>query len=79
MNTTILHWLGDRVRDLLLQVPLEIVRLLFIALPVLVLIWVVRQPGQQTGSGDTAMRSQTGLKLGAAVALLLQALVYSLL
>jgi len=79
MKTTVLHRLGDLVRDLFLQIPLETVRMLFVALPVLVLIWVLWLPGGTSTTTDSTSRSQTGLKLGAAAALLLQVVIYSLL
>lgn len=79
MKTTVLHRLGDLVRDLFLQIPLESVRMLFVALPVLVLIWVLWLPGETGTSADSTSRSQTRLKLGAVAALLLQVMIYSLL
>ena len=76
---TPLHHIGDLVRELLLQIPLPVARGLFIALPVAVLIWVLTLPKEATTSPETTGRWSTNLKTGAAIALLLQIVIYSLL
>jgi hypothetical protein len=74
-----LHTFGEALRDLLLQVPLWAVRALFLAVPVLLLIWVLRLPRETTTSPEGRGRWDANLKLWAAVALLIQMVIYSLL
>ena len=76
---TPLHHIGNLVRELLLQIPLPVVRGLFIALPVAVLIWVLTLPREATTDPEGTGRWNTNLKTGAAVALLMQIVIYSLL
>lgn len=76
--TTMLHTIGDTVRDLMLQVPLPVVRAAFLAVPVVLLIWVLRLPREETTPEEPTGRFGENLKLGAAVALLLQVVIYSL-
>jgi hypothetical protein len=76
--TTILHTFGDLVRELMLQVPLPVVRAVFLAVPVVLLIWVLRLPRAETTPEAPTGRFGENLKLGVAVALLLQVLIYSL-
>ena len=59
------------------SLPPGLVRVLFVALPVLVLAWVLRLPAEQTNLPGG--RWDTNLKLGAAVALLVQIGIYLLL
>ena len=76
---TVLHTIGNVVRDLLAQVPLGAVRVLFLALPVGLLIWVLRLPREATTSPEGAGRWDEDLKLWASVALLIQIAIYSLI
>lgn len=46
--TTPLHAIGDYVRELMLQIPLPVARGLFLVLPILLLIWVIRLPREVT-------------------------------
>jgi hypothetical protein len=75
---TVLHTIGDVVRDLLAQVPLGAVRVLFLALPVGLLIWVLCLPKEATTSPEGTGRWDENLKLWASVALLIQIAIYSL-
>ena len=74
-----LHTIGDLFRELLLAVPLWVVRGLFIALPILLLVWVLTLPRQQTTPPGRAPRAGENLKVWAALALLIQICIYSLL
>jgi hypothetical protein len=74
-----LHTIGQLLRDLLGQVPMPVVRGLFLALPILLLIWVLRLPKEATTSPDGTGRWDENLKLWASVALVIQIAIYSLL
>jgi len=76
---TVLHDVGQFVRDLLLAVPLPVARAVFLAVPTVVLIWVLTLPGSETKPPDHAGGWGGNLKVIAAVALLLQIVIYSLL
>lgn len=76
---TPLHYIGETVRSLLLQVPLPMVRVLFLAIPLLLLIWVLRLPRDATTPTDGSGRWFKNLKVGASIALVLQIIIYSLL
>ena len=76
---TPLHHIGQFVRDALLQIPLPVVRGVFIAIPLLVLVWVLRLPREATTPPDGTGRWDSNLKVGAAIALGLQIVIYSLL
>lgn len=76
---TPLHHVGNAVRDILASLPLGLVRTLFLALPVIVLVWVLRLPAEQTNLPGAQRRWDTNLKLGAAVALLIQIGIYLVL
>jgi len=76
---TPLHTIGNFVRNLLLAVPLPAVRVLFLAVPIVLWIWVLRLPREQTNPPDSHGRWRENLKVGASLALLLQILIYLLL
>jgi len=79
---TPLHEFGDAVRDLFARIPLEWVRGLFVAVPVVLLVWVLNLPREVTtptedaGPGKAPIRWDANLKLWAGVALLLQVAIY---
>ena len=75
---TILHWIGDLVRSALGQVPLSLVRGLFVAVPVVLLVWVLMLPTSATTPGDGRAGWSENLKTWAAIALLLQIAIYVL-
>jgi hypothetical protein len=79
MTETPLHLIGEAVRNLLLLVPMWGARALFIALPALVLLWVLRLPNRETTDTDREGRRSANLKWGAAAALLLQMVIYAVL
>ena len=76
---TVLHHFGDAVRDALASLPLGLVRVLFVALPVIVLVWVLRLPAEQTNLPGAQRRWDTNLKLGASIALVVQIGIYLIL
>jgi len=76
---TPLHHIGDFFRDALLQIPLPAVRLLFVALQVALLIWVLTLPREATRPPDGSGGWAANLKIWAALAISVQVLVYSVL
>lgn len=75
-----LHYFGDLIRQVLLGVPLWAARGLFLILLVLLLVWVLRRPRHEVVERpDRPVRLQENLKLWAAVALMIQLVIYSLL
>jgi hypothetical protein len=78
---TPLHWIGEAIRQAVLAVPMGVVRALFVALFLGLLVWVLRLPGERTRqpvTGDGRAGLSGNLKLWAALALLIQALIYLL-
>jgi hypothetical protein len=73
---TPLHVIGEALRELLGSVPLGIVRVFFVAVPLAVLVWVVRLPDTETSDGPVTGWSGN-LKVWAAVALIIQILIYA--
>jgi hypothetical protein len=67
---------GDLIREFLLSIPLPVVRLLFVAVPTGVLIWVLLQPDSTMTSAGPAERPRWNLKWGAALALAIQIAIY---
>ncbi len=76
---TPLHWIGEAVRDVLTALPLPAVRGLFLALPAIVLLWVLRLPREATTAPSSEGGWSANLKVGAAVALVLQIVLYAVL
>ena len=76
---TPLHVFGEAVRNLMLAIPLPVVRGIFLATLVALLIWVLRLPTSLTTPPEGARRWDENLKGGAVIALLLQILAYALL
>lgn len=75
--STPLHVLGDFLRDLLGRVPLPAVRVLFVLIPVLLLVWVLRIPNSETTRTGASVRWDENLKLWAGLALVIQIVIYS--
>lgn len=78
---TPLHWIGDTVRQAMMAVPMGVVRAIFVALLLGLLLWVLRLPKERTRppeGSEGADHWSSNLKLWAALALLLQALIYLL-
>jgi hypothetical protein len=76
---TPLHHFGDALRNLMLTIPLPAVRGLFLLTLVVLLIWVLRLPTAAVTPTGGAKRWDENLKVGAAVALLLQIAIYAIL
>ena len=76
---TPLHAFGNFLRELLQTVPLGWVRLLFVGSLGLVLLWVLRLPRAETTPATSSTRWDENLKLGAAIALVIQMLIYTFL
>jgi len=76
---TPLHVVGDALRDLLMRVPLQAVRALFVFLPLIILIWVLTLPRSATTPPAGRGGWSENLKFGAALALIIQIAIYVLL
>jgi hypothetical protein len=76
---TPLHHIGEFLRQSLQAIPLAAVRVLFVASLVALLVWVLRLPPRATTPPGGARRWDENLKVGAAIALLIQVLIYSIL
>jgi hypothetical protein len=76
---TPLHYFGEFLRQALQTIPLFAVKILFVASLVALLVWVLRLPQSATTPPGGAKRWDENLKLGAALALAIQILIYSLL
>jgi len=75
---TPLHYIGDWLRSTLMLIPMGAVRVLFVALPVLLILWVLRLPRASTTPPGTESRWFENLKLWAVLALLIQVVIYTL-
>jgi len=73
---TPLHHFGEYLRSTLLQIPLPVVRVLFVATLVSLLIWVMCLPKSRTTPETGARRWDENLKIGAGLALTLQIVIY---
>jgi hypothetical protein len=73
------HAIGDFFRELFGRVPLPAVRVLFVAVPVLLLLWVLLLPREAVTPPEPRGRWDENLRLWAGLALLIQVLIYTLL
>jgi hypothetical protein len=73
---TVLHQIGDGVREVLGAIPLWGVRTLFVALPAAVLLWALTLPPGVTTPDRPNDRGQN-LKWGVGVALGIQILIHA--
>jgi hypothetical protein len=78
MNRTILHTVGDQLRELFAAIPLPVVRWVFLAVPVLLLVWVLLWPRRAVTPPEGTGRWDENLRLWAAVALIMQIVIYSI-
>jgi hypothetical protein len=76
---TILHQIGDSLRNLLLAVPLAWARGLFVGSLLALFLWVMTLPRSETSPPRGATRWDENLKLWAGIALVIQIAIYSLL
>jgi hypothetical protein len=73
---TPLHAIGDLLRYLFLLVPLPAAKILFIALPLVVLVWVLTLPRSATAIDEAGSRA-SDLKWWASLALIIQIAIYA--
>ena len=78
MTTTFLHQIGDAIRTAMAAVPLSLVGWVFVAIPAVLLLWVLTCRIAPDGD-NTAPRAARLIRIGAAVALALQVVIYGLL
>jgi hypothetical protein len=76
---TLLHHIGQTLRELLQSVPLLAVRFLFLVSLIALLVWVLRLPDSETTPTGGARRWHENLKFGAALAILIQIVIYACL
>lgn len=74
---TILHQIGEALRTALSQIPLWMVRGLFLVTLLVLLVWVIRLP-RSAGREHAGSGWSSDLRLWAAVALLIQIVIYSI-
>jgi hypothetical protein len=74
---TPLHHIGDFFRDLFGRIPLPVVRGIFIAVPAVLLVWVLLLPRRMTTPSGGTNRWDTDLKVWAALALVIQIVIYA--
>lgn len=76
---TPLHHIGEFLRQLFLQVPLGAVRALFVGVFVALLLWALTLPREQTAPPGASPKPGANLKLWAALAIGIQAVIYALM
>ncbi|MHC4445219.1 MAG: hypothetical protein ACYTF1_06965 [Planctomycetota bacterium] len=76
---TYIHHIGDWLRELLMQVPLPAVRVLFLLVFVALILWVLTLPRNETTDPARKYRPIENLKVWAVLALLIQVVIYSIL
>ncbi|WP_166830902.1 hypothetical protein [Thalassoroseus pseudoceratinae] len=75
---TPLHVIGNTIREVLAAIPMPVVRGLFLAVLIGLLIWVLRLPQSETTAQSESGRTGMNLKWGAALAILLQIVIYAI-
>ena len=75
---TLLHWIGDTLRQQLDLIPLSTARWLMIGLFLSLMFWIVQLPTDQTNPTDRPAKWSNDLKIWAWLALIFQILIYSL-
>ena len=73
-----LHLIGEWTRGVLVQVPMPVVRVLFIGVPTLLLVWVLTLPRAETQPPGGAASITGNLKIWASLALMIQIVIYAL-
>jgi hypothetical protein len=73
---SVLHEFGNLLRAGLGQIPLPFVRALFVAIPLLVMVWVLRLPPSETTPPQRTGRWDENLKIWAWLALAVQVVIY---
>jgi len=74
---TPLHDIGDWLRNTLMLIPMGVVRGLFLAVPGVLIVWVLSLPRASTTPPRIRGRPFENLKLWAVLALLIQMLIYA--
>ncbi len=74
-----LHVIGDWLRGLFLGIPMGAVRVMFVAIPLLLMVWVIRLPTAQTVPPGREHRWEEDLRIWAWVALAAQVVIYCVL
>jgi hypothetical protein len=75
---TPLHGIGNLIREALEQIPLSWVRWAFVALPGMLLVWVLCLPGAEVLPADEPPHWNRNLKIWAGAALLVQLVIYGI-
>ena len=75
---TSLHTIGQTLRDLLQSIPLDVVRGAILLGLVMLLVWVLRLPRSETTQTSEG-RGSADLRWGAALAILLQIVIYAVM
>ena len=74
---TPLHQFGEMLRNLMISIPMPVVRCLFIAFFVALIIWVIRLPKHRyTPPNEEIKGWSSNLKIWALIALGLQVVIY---
>ena len=74
---TILHRIGESLRELMIAIPMPVVRAVFVGLLIALLIWVLRLPRERVRPPEGVHAGwSSNLKLWAAIALAIQAMIY---
>jgi hypothetical protein len=76
---TPLHYIGQWLRELFALIPLPVARALFLALPAVLLVWVLCLPRAAVTPPGRVRRWDENLKLWAGLALLAQLVIYAFL
>ena len=74
-----LHAAGDALRHVFLGIPMGFVRVLFIAIPLLLMLWVLRLPTSVTSAPGGEQRWDADLRIWAWAALAIQVVIYCVL
>jgi hypothetical protein len=76
---TPLHQIGNFLRETMMAVPLPWARVLFIAVPAVLLLWVLLLPRGETSLPSSKKKDRRpSLKIWAALALVIQIVIYSI-
>ncbi len=76
---TPLHWIGEALRGVLMEIPMPVVRGLFVGLLAALLVWVLTLPKEATRPRESeggVVRAWEDLRWWAALALLIQLAIY---
>ena len=74
---TVLHWIGETLREQLLRIPLSVARWFFIGLLLLLMGWIVQLPASEVTPPGRRSAWYEDLRVWAWVALVFQVIVYS--